>query len=211
MHGNSNIKLFVFCSCDDNKKPVFQNEEAFRNVVTFEILKYTDLFMNTSFYILAVLLDTPGTNWGSQTTAFLMYASNTAVCEDHISTLKSVTLRSSVTSKSSKDAPLHTRLQIKNFLLHAIKKNIYKVMPLKREPIFSYGNRKPGNEDGGRILLGENRRQGGHAADDQVPVFWNVGFNWTPLCTSHNWPHVHSMPTCAQFDLRRPFQDINIA
>ena len=37
---------------------------------------------------------------------------------------------------------------------------------------------------------------------------WNVGFNLTPLCTSHNWPQVHSVPTCAQFDLRRPLQDV---
>jgi len=86
------IIVFVFCSCDDNKKRVFQNEEAFRNYVMFKVLKYTVLFSNTSFYILTVLFYTPGTTWGSQTTAFLMHASITIVREDHTSTLKSVTL-----------------------------------------------------------------------------------------------------------------------
>jgi hypothetical protein len=90
---SSFIIVFIFCSCDENKKQFFQNEEAFRNDVMFKVLKYTVLFRNTSFYILAVLFDTPGTTRGSQTTPFLMYASTTDVREDHISTLKSVTLR----------------------------------------------------------------------------------------------------------------------
>ena len=33
----------------------------------------------------------------------------------------------------------------------------------------------------GRVLLGDDRSRGGHAAVDQVVVCWNLDFFWTPL------------------------------
>jgi len=38
-HTSSFITVFVFCSCDDNKKPIFQNKETFRNDVMFKVIK----------------------------------------------------------------------------------------------------------------------------------------------------------------------------
>jgi len=37
------------------------------------------------------------------------------------------------------------------------------------------------DESGGRILLGENRRRGGRAVADQIPVCWKCGFQLTYL------------------------------
>jgi hypothetical protein len=36
-------------------------------------------------------------------------------------------------------------------------------------------------DGGGRILLGDNRRRGGHATAYQVPVYRSLHFNWTAL------------------------------
>ena len=46
--------------------------------------------------------------------------------------------------------------------------------------------------------MGDNRRQGGCAAADQVPVFWSLGFNWTPV-----YIHVQLTTCVFSFDLRK--------
>jgi hypothetical protein len=42
------------------------------------------------------------------------------------------------------------------------------------------------DESDGRILLGDNRRRGGHTAAGRLPVCWSLDFDWTPFCV-HVW------------------------
>ena len=207
---SSFIIVFVFCSCGDNKKPVFQNEEAFRNDVMFKFLKYTVLFRNTSFYVLAVLFDTPGTTWGSQTTAFLMYASITFVREYQISILKSDTLRCVGQSCPNEVQTLPYIRDCKLRIFNRTQfKNVYKNNVFEYRAEFFLRESKSSEtkaleEYCWTITQAAGRSSCGWSGSRVL----ECGFNWTLMCTSHNWPHVHSIPTCAQFDLRRPFQDV---
>jgi len=79
---------------------------------------------------------------------------------------------------------------------------------LKRVPNLSSTEMKAQRDKcGGRILLGDNRRRGGHAAANHVPVFWSLDFNWTPSCTHIQLWYVHSIRNCAKFNLRLAFRN----
>jgi hypothetical protein len=50
----------------------------------------------------------------------------------------------------------------------------------------------------GRILLGDNRRWSGHAANDQFVVCWNQDFSWTSYVCVCSWPYVYARPSGTQ-------------
>jgi hypothetical protein len=58
------------------------------------------------------------------------------------------------------------------------------------------------DEGGGRILLGDNRRRGGNAVADQVPVCWSLDLAGVPSVSI--WPHVYSPPVKLVPGVQRP-------
>jgi len=61
-------------------------------------------------------------------------------------------------------------------------KNLNTCIVETRVEFFFPAGEKVRDEGGGRILLGDNRRRGRHAATYQVPVCWSsLDFIWTPL------------------------------
>lgn len=64
------------------------------------------------------------------------------------------------------------------------------------------------SECGWRKLLRYKAGDGNHAAADNVLVFWNWDFNWTPL---YSCPYLLSFPAWANFDLFQTFQNITTA
>jgi len=53
-----------------------------------------------------------------------------------------------------------------------------------------------------------NKQQDGHAAAYQVPVCWNLDFNWTPWYCTRIHSCVLSLTTCTKLDLRQTFQSV---
>ena len=62
------------------------------------------------------------------------------------------------------------------------------------------------DEDGREITL-----LGGHAAADQVSVYWLSKSPRLPSLYIHTWPYAHSVPPCAKFHSHRTYRIVIIA